>query len=295
MRIFITGITGFIGGRLAHFWQCQTDCTIGGTGRAAARPASLPSNVLYYQVDFSNPDDLTASILSFGPDVVIHSAAMSKPNDCEVQQDLCTLINVDATARVIAVCKAMNCRLLFMSTDFVFGDNGPFAEDDVYDPVNFYGLSKVRAEEMVKASAIDWSIVRTVLVYGKQEAGMHATFPQWVKYNLEQGKAIRVFTDQFRTATYVEDLVDGIDRMVQQGAKGIYHLSGEEMTTPFDFARKVASFLGFHQSLVQPTTRLEMPETARRPIRSALTIEKAKSELGYAPRSLHEVLPSLFE
>lgn len=294
MRIFITGITGFIGGRLAHFWQQQHDWTIGGTGRAEERPATLPASVQYFPVDFSNLDSLNAALHSFQPDVVIHSAAMSKPNDCEVQQDLCTQINVDATAAVVSACEKMNCRLLFMSTDFVFGDHGPFAEDVAYDPVNFYGLSKMRAEELVKASAIDWSIVRTVLVYGQQLAGMHATFPQWVKNNLEQGKTIRVFTDQYRTATYVDDLVDGIDRMIQQRAKGIYHLSGEETTTPFDFARRVASFLGYDLSMVQPTTRIEMPEAARRPIRSTLTIQKAKSELGYAPRSLDVVLPLLF-
>jgi dTDP-4-dehydrorhamnose reductase len=294
MRIFITGITGFIGSRLAHFWQQQNDWTIGGTGRASERPATLPSSVQYYPVDFSNLEILNNALHSFMPDVVVHSAAMSKPNDCEVQQELCTLINVEATAAVVAACEKMNCRLLFISTDFVFGDDGPFAENDVYDPVNFYGLSKVRAEELVKASGIDWSIVRTVLVYGKQAAGMNATFPQWVKNNLEKGKTIRVFTDQYRTATYVDDLVDGIDRIIHQHAKGVFHLSGAETTTPFEFARKVACYLGYDPSMVEPTTRIEMPEAARRPIRSTLNIAKAKSELGYAPRSLDVVLPLLF-
>lgn len=294
MRIFITGITGFIGGRLAKRWSNNTGWIIGGTGRAIEKPNALPAMVEYFQVSFEEPDALQQAIAAFKPDVVVHSAAMSKPNDCEVQQDLCKLINVDATAAVVAACEKMKCRLLFMSTDFVFGDNGPFSEEDAYDPVNFYGMSKVSAEELVKSAAIDWSIVRTVLVYGKQEVGMHATFPQWVKNNLDQGKTIRVFTDQFRTATFVDDLVDGIDRMVQRGARGIFHLCGEETTTPFAMAQKVAAMLGHDTLMVQPTTRIEMPEVARRPIRSILDIQKAKSELGYAPRSLDEALSLIF-
>lgn len=294
MRILITGVSGFVGRHLANRLLEQKDIVVAGTGRATGRPEHLPTALQYLPLDLLNPVAVLDVVTAFQPDIVIHSAAMSKPNDCEVQQALCYAVNVQATQHVVDACTANNCRLLFMSTDFVFGDDGPFAEDDAYNAVNYYGQSKVLAEAVVKNSGLHWSIVRTVLVYGPQLPGLHPTFPQWVWGNLQQGKPIRVFTDQYRTATYVADLVDGIAAITMQNATGVFHLCGEEIFTPFDIAQLVAVHGGFDTQLVQPVTRAEFTEPARRPIRSTLNIHKAKSELGFAPRSLSQVLPLLF-
>jgi dTDP-4-dehydrorhamnose reductase len=294
MRILITGVTGFVGRNLAYYWLYQTDLMIVGTGRSLERPAHLPEAIHYIPLQLTDAVAVMQAIAAFKPDVVIHSAAMSKPNDCEVEQQLCYEVNVNATRYVVEACRQTGSRLVYMSTDFVFGDHGPFAEDDNYDPVNYYGHSKVLAEAIVKESELDWSIVRTVLVYGKQLPGLSPTFPQWVKLNLDQGKSIRVFTDQYRTPTYVPDLVNGINAIVKQEAAGIFHLCGAETFTPFDIAQRIVSHFGLNASLVQPVTRLEFAEKARRPIRSTLHIHKAASELGFVPRSLADVLPDLF-
>jgi len=245
-------------------------------------------------LDWNNERAVTNTLNIFQPDVFIHSAAMSKPNDCEVQQTLCYDVNVNATRYITHACKDIGCRLIFMSTDFVFGDDGPYSEADAYSPVNYYGQSKVYAEELVMKSSLHWSIVRTVLVYGKQLAGLHSTFPHWVKCQLESGNTIKVFTDQFRNATYVHDLMKGIDAIIQQNATGIFHICGEETFTPFAIAQKVAEHFSFDTGLIQPVTRADFAEAARRPIRSTLLIAKAKSELGYQPNSLVEVLPLIF-
>lgn len=294
MRILITGVSGFVGRHLASRLLQQNDAVVAGTGRATNRPEHLPAQVQYMPLDLLHPVAVLDVVTAFQPHIVIHSAAMSKPNDCEEQQALCYAVNVQATQHVIEACKACNCRLLFMSTDFVFGDDGPFAEDDAYNAVNYYGQSKVLAEGLVKNSGLPWSIVRTVLVYGPQLPGLNPTFPQWVWGNLKEGKTIRVFTDQYRTATYVADLTEGITSIVVQKATGVFHLCGEETFTPFDIAQLVAAHGGFDAQLVQPVTRAAFAEPARRPIRSTLHIAKAKSELGYAPRSLSQVLPLLF-
>ena len=293
MRILITGVSGFVGRHLVNRLLQQNEFVVAGTGRAAIRPEHLPAPVQYLPLDLLNPVAVLDVVAAFQPDIVIHSAAMSKPNDCEEQQTLCYAVNVQATQHVIDACTAINCRLLFMSTDFVFGDNGPFTEDDAYNAVNYYGQSKVLAEGLVKNSGLLWSIVRTVLVYGPQLPGLNPTFPQWVWRNLQEGKTIRVFTDQYRTATYVADLTEGIVSIIEQKANGVYHLCGEETFTPFDIAQLVAAHGSFDAKLVQPVTRAEFAEPARRPIRSTLHIAKAKSELGYAPRSLSQVLPLL--
>lgn len=294
MRILITGVSGFVGRHLANRLLQQNDVVVAGTGRALIRPTHLPAQVQYLPLDLLNPRDVLDVLVNFQPHIVIHSAAMSKPNDCEEQQTLCYAVNVQATQHVVDACKVCNCRLLLMSTDFVFGDDGPFAEDDAYNALNYYGQSKVLAEVLVKNSGLRWSIVRTVLVYGPQLPGLQPTFPQWVRGNLQEGKTILVFTDQYRTPTYVADLVEGIVAIVKLNARGIFHLCGEETFTPFDIAQLVAAHGGFDAQLLKPVTRATFAEPARRPIRSTLDITKAKSELGYAPRSLSKVLPLLF-
>lgn len=294
MRILITGITGFVGRNLADYFSTHSNHIVAGTARAEQKPEVLPKDILYHPLELTNELAVLETIASFQPDLVIHSAAMSKPNDCEVQQELCYAVNVRATKYVVDACKAIGCKLIFMSTDFVFGDDGPYTETDDYSPVNYYGQSKVLAEELVKKTTLHWAIVRTVLVYGKQLEGLSPTFPQWVKGQLEKGSAIKVFADQYRTATYVLDLVKGIDAIIQQNAKGIFHICGEEAFTPFDIACKVATHFNYDTALVKPVTRAEFAEPARRPVRSTLHIAKAKSECGYQPHSLSEVLPLIF-
>jgi len=294
MRVLITGITGLVGRNLAEFYSSHTEDTVVGTARALQKPGVLPNSILYYPLELTNEKAVLETIAALNPDLVIHSAAMSKPNDCEFQQELCYDVNVQATKYVVDACKVIGCKLIFMSTDFVFGDDGPYTETDTYAPVNYYGQSKWWARQLVQDSTLNWGIVRTVLVYGKQLAGLSPTFPQWVKGQLEKGSTIRVFTDQFRTATYVLDLVKGIDAILQKNATGIFHICGEETFTPFDIACKVATHFNYDAALVQPVTRADFAEAARRPIRSTLHIAKAKSECGYQPHSLSEVLPYIF-
>jgi dTDP-4-dehydrorhamnose reductase len=294
MRILITGITGLVGRNLADYFCTHSNHSVAGTARALQKPEVLPQSIFYYPLELTNESEVLKTFVAFQPDVVIHSAAMSKPNDCEVQQEFCYDVNVQATKYVADACTSIGCKLIFMSTDFVFGDDGPYAETDAYAPVNYYGQSKVLAEQLVQHSTLHWAIVRTVLVYGKQLSGLSPTFPQWVKGQLEKGSAIRVFTDQFRTATYVLDLVKGIDAIIQQNATGIFHVCGEETFTPYDIACKVATYFNYDTALVQPATRADFAEPARRPIRSTLHITKAKTELGFQPHSFSEALPLIF-
>lgn len=286
MRILITGATGLVGRHLLLHWLQQPGMVLAGTGRRAVAPAHFPAGVQYLPLDITDAGAVQATLRDFAPDVVVHSAAMSKPNDCELQQPLCYAVNVNGTRHVWEACEQLRCRLVFMSTDFVFGDEGPYDETAAYSPVNYYGQTKVWAEELLQAATIDCAIVRTVLVYGPQLPGLLATFPQWVQAQLAKGQPIRVFTDQYRTATFIADLVGGISAIVKQQASGVYHLCGPELVTPYDLAQRVAQYLGYSPALVQPVTRAELAEAARRPINSSLLIDKARRELGYEPRGV---------
>ena len=294
MKVLMTGITGFIGRHLAEMWKERADIALTGIARTAPAAGLLPAGLVFMQADITDAAAVESAIAAVQPDVVIHSAAMSKPNDCELQRELCFEINVAATQHVVDACKKHACRLVFMSTDMVFGDAGGYKEDDTVCPVNYYGESKVLAEQIVAASGLDYAIVRTVLVYGSKLPGQNGTFLQWVHGNISQQNIIRVFTDQQRTTTYVHDLCRGIELIIDQKASGIFHICGAEVFTPFEIAQAVAEYCGFDEKLILPITSEDMQEAARRPAASTLNIDKAKAILGYEPTPLSVAVQHIF-
>lgn len=254
----------------------------------------LPQNTKSIAVDITDEVAIKAAILLAQPDVVIHSAALSKPNECEIRKPHCNTVNVLATHYIIDACKATHAQLIFMSTDFVFGHNGPYNETDTYCPVNYYGKSKVLAEKLVSDSGLHYAIVRTVMVYGKKLERQNNTFLHWVKDNLQQQKPIKVFTDQYRSVAYVNDLCQGIHHIIRKNFRGIVHLCGDTVYTPFQLAQEVAGYFGFDENLIVPVTKETFSEAAERPENSVLLIEKAKQELDYLVTPLYKALPQIF-
>ncbi len=229
------------------------------------------------------------------PDVVIHLAALSLPNYCELNKEECNSVNIHGTENIIAACKSINAYLLFASTDFVFnGENGPYKEDDKMDPVNYYGISKMKAEELCMASGLQFSIVRLCSVYGKSLSGKHRGVVMWVKENLTNKEPLKVFIDQVRTPTYVDDVVKAIISISEKKLTGIYHIAGEETLTPYAMALKTADFLGLDKNLIEKVTSATFEEAAKRPPVTGLIIDKAKNELPFEPINFEEGLKKMF-
>ena len=165
---------------------------------------------------------------------------------------------------------------------------------DEPNPISFYGRTKLEAEDAVKEYEYDWAIVRTILVYGKPFSGKGNILTA-VKEKLENGEEYKVVDDQFRTPTYVEDLAAGIVAIVEKKARGIYHLSGKDMLTPYQMACMTADHLGLDKSLIKKISSAELAQPAKRPPTTGFDIEKARKELGFVPRSFEEGLKKTFE
>jgi dTDP-4-dehydrorhamnose reductase len=183
---------------------------------------------------------------------------------------------------------------LFVSTDFVFdGEKGMYDENDTVSPVNFYGKTKLEAEESVMTYADGWAIVRTVLVYGKPMFGRQNIL-SIVKDKLEKGELYSVVNDQVRTPTYVEDLASAIISIIEKKAEGVFHISGSDILTPFDMAYRTAVYLGLDKELIKPVSSPELMQPAKRPLKTGFIIDKAKTVLGYNPISFEEGLKKTF-
>jgi dTDP-4-dehydrorhamnose reductase len=115
----------------------------------------------------------------------------------------------------------------------------------------------------------------------------------WVQNNLSQGKPIKVVSDQWRTPTYVEDLAKGILLAIENKAKGIYHISGEELLTPYDMAMATAAYLALDSNLIEKVNASIFVQAAKRPAKTGFIIDKAKKELGFRPLSFKEGLKKM--
>jgi len=292
MKILITGANGLLGYKLVQLLSLQPTVTVIATARKKIN--GLPANVQFFELDVTDHDQ-TLSVLSLTqPDVVIHTAAMTQVDQCETERELCWKANVTGVENLVEACEKNNTHLVHVSTDFIFdGSHGPLDETAIPKPVNFYGESKLAGEQVIQKSKINWAILRTVLVFGVTPDLSRSNIVLWVKKSLEEGKSINVVNDQWRTPTLAEDLAMGCYLAASKKATGIYHISGEEMMTPYDIANQTAEFFKLDKSLIKPADSSTFRQPAMRPPKTGFIITKAKRELGYQPHSFKEGLAVL--
>lgn len=295
MKILITGSNGLLGQKLVHLLAQKTDIQLIATSRGANRLA-FKDGYEYQEMDITNAQQIEEVIGKNRPDAIIHTAALTQVDDCELQKEDCWQKNVKAVEYLADACEKYEVFLCHLSTDFVFdGEAGPYSEDDKPSPVSFYGWSKYAAEEVLKRSKCSWAIVRTVLVYGIVEDMSRSNIILWVKNSLEANKPIKVVTDQVRTPTLAEDLAMGCWLIVNQKAEGVFHISGKDFLTPYEMAIKTADFFQLDKSLISQVDSSNFTQPAKRPPRTGFILDKAISVLGYNPVSFEEGIGILAE
>lgn len=295
MKVLITGANGFLGHYLTGQLLAKGIAVIA-TGKGECRLPYADNLLFQYQsLDFTDPEAVQLIAGNIRPDVIVHSGAVSKPDECEQHKDYADKVNIEGTRYLLAAAAAVKSFFIFISTDFIFdGKKGMYKEEDKGNPVNYYGLTKLRAESLVQQYAYEWSIVRTVLVYGKPLTG-RGNILSVVKEKLEKGEEYSVFDDQVRTPTFVEDLAAGIVAIIQKRVTGIFHLSGKDIMTPYQMVCATADFLGLDKTLIRKVTAATFSQPAIRPAKTGFNIEKAKRELGYDPVSFQEGLARTFK
>ena len=285
MKVFITGANGFLGHHLSIYMH-NNKYEVYAVSRGENK---IPdAKISYFNLELTNKELVIAMITTIRPDVIIHTAAMSKPDECHLNRETCLLNNVTVTEYLLEAAKQVSARFIYISTDFVFGEGGPHSELSVPDPLNFYGESKLMAENLVKNSGLHQNIVRPVFIYGALWEGLRPSFIHWVKKKLESKQSIKVVIDQHRTPTFVLDICKGIDLLIQNNTHESFHFAGSEMISPYDMAITVARIAKLDRSLIEPVTADLFPEMVRRAKKSGLLIDKAINLLGYQPHKFED-------
>lgn len=294
-KVLIIGANGFTGRRILDDLSRNMSYRIIG---CSLHDDICPGSGDYHfiRTDICNHNALEKLFEAVHPDVVINTSALSVPDYCETHHEEADVINITAVSRLAEHCREYNSRLIHLSTDFVFSGNTNrlYTEEDIPDPVNYYGYTKLEGEKRITAICENYAIVRVVVVYGTALPGQHGNILQLVADRLRNDEEIFVVSDQWRTPTYVEDISQGVEKLIDCLHNGIYHICGSDCLTIADMAYRVADLLGLNRSLIRPVTTKEMNEKTPRPHFSGLSIEKARRELGYQPHTLEEGVKSMF-
>lgn len=290
MNILVTGANGLLGQKLVQKLCSQSGVVLFATGRGPCRLHSA-TGFTYLDADLTDKLSLERLFEAAQPDCVIHTAAMTDVDACERDPKACHLNNTECVRMLTGLCQSKKVHFIHLSTDFVFdGKNGPYREEDPIGPLSEYARSKAAAEEIVRASGISWTIIRTMIIYGVTDDQQRSNVVLWTKRSLEQGKDIRVISDQFRGPTLAEDLAEACAAAALNKVTGLFHVSGREVLSILDIAQRTARFFGLDERHISPVTTAELAQAAPRPLRTGFIISKAEKELNFRPHSLEEGL-----
>lgn len=295
MKILITGSNGLLGQKIIYALLKRDDVSIIACARGENR-ITQKEGYQFESCDLSNSTRVAEVIKKHQPDCIIHTAAMTNVDACELDPIACRRDNVEAVGYLIDACKEFNTHFINISTDFVFdGTAGPYREEDQVNPLSIYAHSKLDAEKLVENSGLPWSNLRTMIIYGVTDDKQRSNVVLWTKKSLEEEKSINVINDQFRGPTLAEDLADACITAALNKKQGLFHVSGKEVISILEIAERVAQFFKLDKKYIQPITTASLKQPALRPLKTGFIISKAERELNFHPHTLEEGLKIISE
>lgn len=290
MKILITGSNGLLGQKLIYLMRGRPGMELFATSKGENRTKER-SGYQYLSLDITDEQAVLSLLDTLKPDCIIHTAAMTNVDECENNRESCKKLNVDAVKTIASWAAGNKSHIIHLSTDFVFdGEHGPYKEDDLPNPLSYYAWSKLESEKIVAESGADWTVLRTIIIYGVVDDAQRSNVVLWTKNSLEQQKKINVITDQYRSPTLAEDLAIACEQAALKRATGIFHISGKEVMSILEVVNRVADFFKLDKSFIHPVSSAELNQAAKRPARTGFILDKAERVLGYHPRTLLEGL-----
>lgn len=284
-RVLICGSNGLLGQRLALLLSARADLEVLNTGRQ--RSFVFDHHLFdYTQLDLSQRGDVRSLVSSFQPDVVLNTVAAVDVDWCEEHRDEAWQSNVAAVEHLAESCRKVGARLIHYSTDYVFdGRQGPYDESARPNPVNYYGKSKLAAENVIVTAGIKAAILRVSLLFGSG-IGVKGNFGLKTVRLLREGQIVRATHDIGTNPTHVSDAASAGVAAAERSVSGIYHVSGKSYATRYEFARILADTFGYDASLIQQVSAGDLRLPAVRPKSTAFVTTKAERELGIHPMTL---------
>lgn len=283
MRFLVTGSAGLLGRQITRVLAESSQVI---SCYHKARPDfGIPT-----PLDLSRTQDIEDTISRARPDVIFHCAAVADADMCEADKETALRINTGATEDIARQAAKLKSFLVYVSTDQVFdGRQGMRRESDVPNPLNHYGITKLKGEKAVQELATKWCIARTSMIYG-----IHPTrdnFLVHVAEALKKKEKFPALVDQYSCPTYLPNLSKMLAELGTRQIAGMIHLAGATRISRYDMAKMVSERLGLDSKLLVPSRMSEMKNwRAPRPRDSSLDTSKAQKILKEKPLGFEEGL-----
>ncbi|NTW48762.1 MAG: SDR family oxidoreductase [Chlorobiales bacterium] len=248
-KVLLTGANGLLGGnilRLSLGWE-GLELLPTQRSKTFVIPEAFSGGQEVPSLDLCSQTDVWNVISQWRPDAIIHTAAMTEPGVCEVNQGQAEVCNVEATRVLCDLSEHFGIRLIFISTDLVFdGEKGDYVETDTPIPISYYGDTKLRSEKYIAEAIQNFVILRTSLLLGMSPRGGRG-LNERILADAQAGKPLVFFEDEYRTpmdskmlARMTLMLATGNGREVT----GLYHATGPEKLSRLELGRKICKHYG---------------------------------------------------
>ena len=274
MKILLTGATGLLGYNLLRL-LLETGYEIIATYHNSTLDDFL-NDIAWVRVDLEDQEKIMQAVREVAPDVIMHAAAYTDVDGCEVNREKAYRINYLATSAIARIAGKVKAFVVYVSTDYVFdGEKGMYKENDLPNPVNYYGFTKLLGEVAISSILPETSlIVRTSGLYGYSPTGKK-NFGIISFEKLLRGEEVYAFYDQILSPTYAYALAMELIKIVEKKITGIIHLAGERLSR-YEFARTLAKVLGADEALIKPISVNDVKLIAKRPKDSSLDTAEAR-------------------
>ena len=288
MKLLVLGGSGLIGNALLKNSKNEFDILT----TFHKNPISI-KNVRSFQYSFPNDlNNLRELLEKEKPDVLVNTMGYSNIDFCELNKSDTEMLHVEVTEKICKLCENIGTKQIFLSSDYVFdGEKGNYSEDDVPNPVNYYGLSKLKAEQLILKNPIN-TVIRTSVIY---DWDYRARFFNSVIKNLQNNQEINATTDVYNSVTFLDNLVESIFKVITLNQNGIFHVVDSACVNRFEFAEMIAKIFRLDKNLIKTVSVQDEPKNiAKRPKNACLNNSKAKKELGLNFNTIEEGVSRVF-
>ncbi|MBN2135956.1 MAG: SDR family oxidoreductase [Acidobacteria bacterium] len=286
-KILVTGASGVVGSRVLTYLIKEGYDVIATSHKRRPPEVDIP----FVRANLGDARSCFELVNKYRPDIVVHTAANSNIDLCEIYQEQSWLTNVVSVQNLIGLSLLLGFRFIYFSSEQVYGEHpdgkkGSFVESDSTRPMNFYAKSKKIAEDDILQHLDNYLIFRLSLVYG-WGSEFHQNWCDHLFEDIEEGIQSRLYSDQLRTMIYVEDIAKAVQAAIEHDdVVGVYNLGGAEPINRDEFGRELARVWGFDEDLVVSVSMQDFNPETPRPMNCSLDISSVKKDLGYSPTPL---------
>lgn len=286
MKICIIGASGLLGEGFQHISKDTTNEFI-----FCYRKNKIPNGE---QTDITNNDAMSSFLKLHKPDVTINCSAITDLDFCEKNKSQALNVNSLGAQKLAQACNLYDSHLIHVSTDYVFdGKAGPYQENDIPNPISYYGKTKQQSEELILKENENFCVIRTGMLYGwcKNKQNLATMIISELRNNQE----VKLINDLQVSPSYTDNIAELILELALMKTSGIFNVANSSIVTRYDFGLLLSEVFGLNKSLIKSISTEDFHWNVTRPRKGGLLVDKVSKVLNKKPLTTKECLIRMCE